>query len=464
MGPSAAFFDLDRTLITTSSSTSFNQAMFEAGLTTRGGFPGQGVMMRVYDLAGETLPAMALARGAVLALRGKAVADVAAAAEQGAEMVERNLAPFAHFLLDTHRDAGRPVVLATTTPVDLVLPVARRLGFDAVVATRYAKAVGSDGVERYTGHLDGEFCWSIGKVRAVRRWAASHHVDLRASYAYSDSVYDLPLLAAVGHPTAVNPDLRLLPMAVLRRWPIVHLDAPAGVPKLFGLEPLDLVKLLFPRSAFPYARFDVAGTEHLPHRGGALVAANHRSWFDPVAIAMAVFDAGRRPRFLGRRELLDAPVIGPVARAFGTIPTGDGQDLGADAFETARDALAAGEVVVMLPQGSVPTGKRFFDAKLRGRPDVARLAAAAGVPVVPVGLWGTERVWPRSSRLPLVTQVLNPPTVTVRAGEPLTVAGERPAVETEKVMAAITDLLPPEASIPRIPAAAEVRRATPPAS
>jgi putative phosphoserine phosphatase/1-acylglycerol-3-phosphate O-acyltransferase len=465
MSSSAAFFDLDRTLLTTSSATSFNEAMLEVGLTTRGGIPGQGLLMRFYELAGETLPAMALARAAVVAVRGKKVADVAAAAERGGELVEGRLAPFARYLLDTHRQAGRPVVLATTTPVDLVAPLARRLGFDDVVATRYATAPDADGVERYTGRLDGGFCWSLGKVRAVRRWADDHAVDLGASYAYSDSVYDLPLLGAVGHPTAVNPDFRLLPTAVLARWPIVHLDAPAGVPKLLGLEPLDLVKLLFPRHAFPYARWTITGTEHLPRHGGVVLAANHRSWFDPVALAMAVFDAGRHPRFVGRRELLDAPVVGTLARTFGAILTdGDGPEDDADAFEAARDALAAGEVVIVLPQGSVPEGRAFFEPRLHGRTAAARLAAATGSPLLPVGLWGTEEVWPRSSRLPLVHHVFNPPTVSVRIGEPLQLRGRDPGADTEAVMAAISDLLPPQATIRRIPTVREVRRFTPPAS
>lgn len=464
MRTAAAFFDLDRTLLTTSSTPAFNQALFETGLMSKAGFPGQGLMMRFYELAGETLPSMALARAAAPASRGKAVSEIAEAARLGAELLEAQIAPFARHLLDSHRDAGRPLVLATTTPADLVWPLAEKLGFDDVVATRYASKEDAYGVRRYTGRLDGQFCWSVGKLLAVRRWAGDHDVDLKSSYAYSDSIYDLPLLGAVGHPTVVNPDYRLLPAALLRRWPIVHLDAPAGVPKLFGLELLDLVRLLFPRSAFPYARFDIAGTEHIPRRGGVIVAANHRSYFDPVAISMAMFDAGRHPRFMGKKEVFDAPVIGPLARACGSIMVDRESNTGGGAaFDEARRSLECGEMVLILPQATIPRGEAFFDPKLKGRSGAARLAAAEGVPVIPVGVWGSEHVWPRSSRFPDVTKVLSPPTVTVRVGAPVAdLDGADAAADTRRIMEAIAALLPPEAQIRRIPTPDEVARAMPP--
>src|SRR5205823_10788471 len=104
--------------------------------------------------------------------------------------------PFAAGLFAQHRASGRPLVLATTTPYDLVEPLADALGFDDVVATRYG--VDADGT--YDGTVAGPFVWSAGKLAAVRQWAADHGVDLGQSWFYSDSVYDTPLLAAVGHP------------------------------------------------------------------------------------------------------------------------------------------------------------------------------------------------------------------------------------------------------------------------
>ena len=110
--------------------------------------------------------------------------------------------PFAGRLFAEHRAAGRPIVLATTTPYDLVRPLADRLGLDDVVATRYG--VDADGTLRRHART-GPFVWAAGKLAAVRAWADEHDVDLKESYAYSDSFYDAPLLSAVGHPDRRQP-------------------------------------------------------------------------------------------------------------------------------------------------------------------------------------------------------------------------------------------------------------------
>ena len=149
---------------------------------------------------------MALARQAVALAKGRPQAAVQAAAEAAAERLASMVQPFAEPVFDEHRAAGRPLVLATTTPYDLVKPLADLLGLDDVVATRYG--VNADGT--YDGTLDGPFVWSSGKLAAVREWAERHDIDLAESYAYSDSVYDTPLLAAVGHPFVVNPDPRMV--------------------------------------------------------------------------------------------------------------------------------------------------------------------------------------------------------------------------------------------------------------
>ncbi|MCB1005893.1 MAG: HAD-IB family hydrolase, partial [Acidimicrobiales bacterium] len=186
------------------------------------------------------------------------------------------VAPFARLLIAEHQTAGRPVVMATTTPYDVVAPFAAALGLDGVVATRYA--VRDDGA--YDGSIDGPFVWGRGKLQAVKEWGRAHGVELRDSWAYSDSFYDLPLLSAVGHPTAVNPDVRLAVVATARRWPALHLDVPPGVPKLAGVEPQQALLPLVRPELIPYARFDVDGVEHLPKLGPAIICGNHRSYFD----------------------------------------------------------------------------------------------------------------------------------------------------------------------------------------
>jgi putative phosphoserine phosphatase/1-acylglycerol-3-phosphate O-acyltransferase len=462
MAGTAAIFDLDRTLLRGSSSPAFNEALFETGLVNRRALPGQGLLTASYAVLGETLPSMALARVASLAARGKAVAEVAEAAHLAADTLERQVAPWVRPVLEGHRDAGRALVLATTSPLDLVRPLADRLGFDRVVATRWATRVDSAGVLRYTGSLQGGFVWSVGKLTALQRWASAAKVSLAGSFAYTDSIYDLPLLLAVGHPTAVNPDYRLHLAAALRRWPVVHFDAPPGVHKLLGAELQDLLALMAPRAAFPYARFDITGTEHIPRRGPVLVAANHRSYFDPIAFSLAVFDSGRRPRTLAKKEMFEAPVIGPLMRTLGTIRVDRGGNT-ATAMAEAEAALRAGECVVILPQGTIPRGEAFFEPRLRGRKGVARLAAATGTKVVPMGILGTEAVWPRSSRLPNVTAVVHPPVVRVRVGPPVRgLTGTDMRADTERIMEAIADLLPAEARLPRLPTAEELARTMPP--
>ncbi len=453
----AAIFDLDRTLLKGSSAPAFNDALYEAGLTTRRSLPGQSLMLKAYELAGETLPSMALARLASTAARGRPVDEVEAAAEQAAHALMRDLAGWATPLIQRHRDAGRRLVLATTSPFDLVGPFAARLGFDDVVATRWANRPDGEGRLRYTGRLEGPFVWGVGKLDAVRRWAASAGVSLGESWAYSDSAYDLPLLLAVGHPTAVNPDARLLAAATIGRWPILNLDAPPTVPKLLGAELQDVVRHLTPKAAFPYARFDISGTHHIPRRGPVIVAANHRSYFDPVAFSLAVYERGRTPRTLAKRELFDAPVVGALIRAFGAIPVDRAMAAGASALDEAEAALAAGECVVIMPQGTIPRGADFFEPKLTARTGVARLAAATGARVVPLGIWGSERVWPRSALVPNVTAVVHPPPVRVRIGPQVRgLSGTNMKRDTERVMEAITELLPPEARLARIPTAAEL--------
>jgi putative phosphoserine phosphatase/1-acylglycerol-3-phosphate O-acyltransferase len=462
MAGAAAIFDLDRTLLRTSSTPTINRALFEQGVARRPSVPGQGLMMGIYDVFGESLPSMALARAAAFLAKGWAVAEVQKAAELAADELEHRILPYVPALLESHRAAGRTLVLATTTPYDLVQPLAARLGINTVIATRYGTYVDEAGVARYDGSLRGGFVWAVGKLQAVRRWADGAGVYLGESWAYSDSVYDVPLLSSVGHPTAVNPDYRLHAVAVVWRWPIVHLDSPAGVPKLLGAEPMDLLRLLSQDVFLPFARFDIAGTENIPRHGAAIVAANHRSYFDPVAYGLAVFQAGRNPRGLAKKELFDAPLIGTLFRASGAICV-DRAHSGAAAFEQAEEALRNGEVLVITPQGTIPRGEAFFDPRLRGKTGVARLAAATGAPVIPVGVWGTEHVWPRSARVPNLLNVAHPPAVRVRVGPPVAgLEGTDFAADTERIMAAIAAQLPPEAQLRRIPTADELARTMPP--
>lgn len=457
----AAFFDLDRTLLAGASGEVFSAAMRAAGLINRS-IPGESMLYRLFNNVGETLPSMVLARQAVLLAKGKSQEAVQQAAAAAAGRLEEMLQPLAAPLFEEHRAAGRPVVMATTTPYDMVKPLADRLGLDDVIATRYR--VGADGA--YDGTIHGPFVWSAGKLAAVRSWAENHRVDLRESYAYSDSVYDAPLLAAVGHPFAVNPDPRLAVLAAARRWPT--LDLSTSEPRLPRIPIVNLeiqrLALAFSNPMFiPFARFDIEGVENIPQSGPAIVVGNHRSYFDTVAMAVTIAKSNRPVRFLGKKEVFDAPVIGQLAAALGGIRVdrGTGSD---EPLRAAAEALERGEMVALMPQGTIPRGKAFFDPHLRGRWGAARLAAMTRAPVVPIGLWGTEKVWPRAARLPNVLNVANPPLITVRVGATVDLKYRSVDADTRRIMQALMDLLPAESRVRRQPSEAEVASATPPNS
>jgi 1-acyl-sn-glycerol-3-phosphate acyltransferase len=138
------------------------------------------------------------------------------------------------------------------------------------------------------------------------------------------------------------------------------------------------------------------GTERIPRSGPLIVAGNHLSYLDPFAHAYFVVEAGRRPRFLAKRELFDNWFTGMVMRGAGQIPvdrgTGDDRPLRA-----AAEAIERGEVVVIYPEGTSQSDDAAFGPG-RGKTGVARLALMTGVPVLPVATWGGQYVWRRSGR------------------------------------------------------------------
>jgi putative phosphoserine phosphatase/1-acylglycerol-3-phosphate O-acyltransferase len=346
------------------------------------------------------------------------------------------------------------VVLATLAPEPLVGPFAGRLGLDDVLAPRW---VAHDGT--YTGELDGRVPWGREKVLAVCRWARAEGVDLGLSYAYSANFFDGTLLDSVGHPFVVNPDPPLAALARIEGWPMRSLDVAPGVVKVASRELQAWFRPLNRAELVPNARFVFDSVERIPSSGAVILVFNHRSYFDPVAMNLLIARAGRSARFLGKKDLFDVPITGRVARALGGIRVdrASGSD---EPLEAAAAALKAGEMVVIAPQGTIPRGPAFFDPDLKGRWGAARLAALTRAPVVPVGLWGTELVWPRSRRLPYLDG--RRPLVTLTVGPPVALSYDSPDADTTRIMSAIADLLPPEARQRRNPTDEELARTYPP--
>lgn len=456
----AAFFDLDRTLLPKASGPALSAAMRQTGVVSSR-LPGESLLFGYFNLLGESLGSIALARQAVLVAKGRAADAFDEAAEIAADVLEPMVGPFASMLIEEHQSAGRPVVLATTTPEHLIRPFAERLGIDAVIATRYE--VGDDGC--FTGRNDGHFVWSMGKIAAVREWAEDEGIDLEESFAYSDSIYDAPLLKAVGNPGAVNPDPRLQALAVAARWPVLHFDASPGVFKVpvIGLELQRVVALLARPEVFPYAKFTIEGADNVPEEGPAILVGNHRSYFDPAAMLVAMARTPRTARFLGKKELFDVPGLGAFFRAGGGISVDRRQEdpNSADAFAAAVRSLAGGELVAMMPEGTIPRGIEFFQPGMEGFPGAARLAQLTKVPVIPFALSGTEKVWPRSSKVPRVANLLSPPEVTVTFGEPVDLKYRSVPRDMERIFDAITSMLPDEVREPERPTLEELARTYP---
>ena len=133
-------------------------------------------------------------------------------------------------------------------------------------------------------------------------------------------------------------------------------------------------------------RFDLTGTEHVPRKGGVLLAVNHVGYLDFVYGGLAANPSGRKVRFMAKREVFDHPVSGPVMRSMHHIEVDRGEGLAS--FRAAVDYLQRGEAVGIFPEATISRSMELKEFKT----GAVRIAAEAGVPLVPVILWGTQRI------------------------------------------------------------------------
>ena len=217
-GPSAAFFDLDRTLISGSSAFDIALAARKAGYLRTTQLARDAVSAIMFKLRGASDDKSEAVRQRILgAVTGMRQEDLVGLNTGVLPKLLDKIRPEARRLLDLHRHAGRSTYIVSASPVEIVEPLATALGMTAGIGTRSSVV---DGV--YTGELDGPFCYGPGKVEAIEELARWDGLDLAQCYAYSDSASDLPMLEAVGHPVAVNPDAALERHAAANGWPIVH--------------------------------------------------------------------------------------------------------------------------------------------------------------------------------------------------------------------------------------------------
>jgi HAD superfamily hydrolase (TIGR01490 family) len=225
----AAFFDLDKTIIAGSSALAFSRPFRREGLINRRAVLHSAYAQLLLVIAGADADTMELLRRRLTALcTGWEVAQIRSiVAETLYDIVEPLVYAEATELIAEHRENGHEVVVLSASGLEVVEPIAAMVGADRCMSTRMGVANG-----RYTGVID-YYCYGEEKARAAREIAAERGYLLEDCRAYSDSITDLPLLEAVGHPTVVNPDRALRREAEQRGWPILTFADPVALRSRF---------------------------------------------------------------------------------------------------------------------------------------------------------------------------------------------------------------------------------------
>ena len=233
MGPEAAFFDLDKTIIAKSSALAFSKPFQAGGLISRRAVLRSAYAQFVFLVGGADHDQMEKMRQFMSQL--VAGWDVATVKEIVAETLHNIMDPLVYDeavqLIEEHHAAGRDVVIVSSSGTDVVEPIGAMLGADRVVATKLEIIDG-----KYTGEID-YYAYAEEKATAIVALAEERGYDLEACYGYSDSSTDIPMLEAVGHPHVVNPDRELRRYAATHAWPVLIFSKPVGLRSRVSLPP-----------------------------------------------------------------------------------------------------------------------------------------------------------------------------------------------------------------------------------
>ena len=215
----AAFFDLDKTVIARPSMVAFGVPLRREGLVSRRLLLRALWAQLIYLTLGADEVRLARVRDAALRVsKGWEQRRISALVRETlTEVIDPIVYDEALELMAMHREAGRKVFIVSASPEEIVAPLAQYLGADEAVATR--AVLDENGC--YTGEVE-RYCYGPEKVAVLQELAERDGIDLSASYAYSDSATDAPMLAAVGHAIAVNPDRELLRLARTAGWEVVR--------------------------------------------------------------------------------------------------------------------------------------------------------------------------------------------------------------------------------------------------
>ncbi len=221
----AAFFDLDKTVLAKSSTLAFSKPFFSQGLINRRAVLKSTYAQFLFLMSGADHDQMDRMRSYITNMcTGWDVEQVKSiVGETLHDIVDPLVFAEAAVLIADHKLCGRDVVIVSASGEEIVGPIARALGATHAMATRM---VVEDG--RYTGEIEF-YCYGEGKAEAIRALAAREGYALQHCYAYSDSITDLPMLETVGHPTVVNPDRALRKEAGTRGWPVRSFSKPVSL-------------------------------------------------------------------------------------------------------------------------------------------------------------------------------------------------------------------------------------------
>lgn len=229
----AAFFDLDKTIIAKSSVLAFSKPFQAGGLISRRAVLRSAYAQFVFMVGGADHDQVEKMRQFMSQL--VAGWDVATVREIVAETLHNVMDPLVYDeavnLIEAHHLAGRDVVIVSTSGSEVVEPIGAMLGADRVIATRLKIVDG-----RYTGEID-YYAYAEEKANAIRALAEEQGYDLAECYGYSDSITDLPMLEAVGYPHVVNPDKELRRIAASNDWPVLTFVRPVALKSRLPLPP-----------------------------------------------------------------------------------------------------------------------------------------------------------------------------------------------------------------------------------
>lgn len=179
-------------------------------------------------------------------------------------------------------------------------------------------------------------------------------------------------------------------------------------------------------------KIDVRGAEHVPAAGGAVLASTHVSYLDFIFAGLGARPAGRLVRFMAKKEVFDHPVSGPLMRGMRHIPVD--RRAGAGAYDAALEALRSGELIGIFPEATI---SQSFEVKAI-KSGAVRLATAAGVPLIPLAIWGTQRLWTKGRPRNFGQRGI---PIIVTVGEPMALRPDESAhVTTQRLRERMTQL------------------------